>query len=128
MIMVAIGLALRLFAGQLDRQRIREQIEGRGGKLLDISWNPWGKGWLGSANERIYEVQYRRPDGKIIAATCKTSMWSGVYWTSDAAPSDFLESPFPGTTSESMQCLACGAAIPASQSRCAKCGWSYTDS
>jgi len=117
---LAIVAVFRIAADRLDRQRICEHVESTGGTVEDIAWNPFGTGWFGSRNERIYEVTYRTRHGKTVSATCKTSMWSGVYWTSDAPPSDFSEPP-----AETTECLSCGTPIPANQSRCLKCGWSY---
>ena len=75
-----IAIIMRLFAWRFDRDRIREDVEGRGGKVLTIVWYSFGRGWLGSGNDRIYDVRYRTSEGKIIRATCKTCMFSGVYW------------------------------------------------
>jgi hypothetical protein len=127
-IFIPIVIALRLIAGALDRDRIKEHIENAGGQVLDINWNPFGTGWFGSKNERIYDVTYRTRQGKTVTATCKTSMFSGVYWTSNSPPSDFHE---PAQRHEQpadqqpSQCMSCGATIPAGESRCPKCGWSY---
>lgn len=121
-------IVLRIFADYLDRQRIRDHVEGSGGKILNISWNPLGRGWFGSRNERIYEVHYRAKNGRTVEATCKTSMLSGVYWTSDSAPSDFMDMPeTPDACAEPVKCLACGSTIPSGKSRCPKCRWSYKD-
>ncbi|MBB6430853.1 hypothetical protein [Algisphaera agarilytica] len=78
-----IALVFRLFAGSLDRQRIENYIRGQGGRVISINWSPFGRGWFGSQNERIYEVVYYDAQGDQHFATCKTSMWSGVYWTED---------------------------------------------
>ncbi len=136
LVVIATGLALRLIAGNLDRDRILESIESTGGKVLDISWNPLGPGWFGS-QERIYDVRFKTRQGDIMTATCKTSMFSGVYWTGYASSSKaesggtpgkpfFAEVEEPSTApAEPIACLACGTRIPADQTNCAKCGWSY---
>ena len=77
---IALAIALRLAVDRLDRNRIRADVERTGGQVLDISWNPFGPGWFGS-RERIYDVSYRTLQGATVNATCKTSMFSGVYWT-----------------------------------------------
>jgi hypothetical protein len=84
-IVVAIGLALaiRLFAGTLDHDRIRQYVQQRGGSVRSIQWSPFGRGWFGDKHHRIYEVSYDDADGYPHVATCKTSLWSGVYWTED---------------------------------------------
>lgn len=129
-IFLGIGIGLRLISGHFDRARIREHVESSGGgKVIEITWNPFGKGWFGSRDERIYDVRYRSKQGKIIEATCKTSLLSGVYWTSHSAPSDFMEpsdsrAELPAGATE---CLACGATIGPKKTRCPKCGWSYKE-
>jgi hypothetical protein len=47
------------------------------------SWAPFGKGWFGEKNDRIYEVVYYDARGDQHWATCKTSLLSGVYWADD---------------------------------------------
>lgn len=80
-----LGLAIlfRVVAGSMDHQRIREYVEGRGGRLLSCHWSPFGTGWWGEKSDRIYEVRFRDREGNLHQATCKTSMWTGVYWTED---------------------------------------------
>ena len=92
-ILLVIGAAfvIRRITGRLDRDRICEYIERGGGKVLDIKWNRFGPGWLGSSGDRIYDVQYVTSQGHTRTATCKTGMFSGVYWTGDAPPSHLEE-------------------------------------
>ena len=80
---LALAVLIRLIAGSLDRERIRKYVEDRGGTILEIRWDPFGPGWFGSRNERIYAVSYRDCDGNTHDAHCKTSLWSGVYFTDD---------------------------------------------
>jgi len=125
LVVIALGLGIRLIAGRLDRDRIREYIKNGGGQVLHIVWNPFGPGWWGS-RERIYDVTYKTHNGEVREATCKTTMFSGVYWTGDAALSGLVErhgiSP---RTGEAIDCLKCGSKIPPQQSHCHNCGWSY---
>ncbi|MBI5820615.1 MAG: zinc ribbon domain-containing protein [Verrucomicrobia bacterium] len=113
-----LWLGIRLIKDRLDRSRIADYVEQGGGSVVRIAWNPLGRGWFGERGDRIYEVTYRTRKGKTVTATCKTSMFSGVYWTGGPAPS--VEPP-----PESIQCLSCGTSIPESRERCPKCGWSY---
>ena len=120
-ILLVIGAAfvIRRMTGRFDYDRIREYIERGGGKVLDIKWNRFGPGWLGSGSERIYEVRYTTRHGKTCTGTCKTGMFSGVYWTGDAPPSGLAERSGP------IACLKCGSEIPAECSHCPMCGWSF---
>jgi hypothetical protein len=76
-------LGLRLFAGGLDRGRVKEYVESRGGTLIESSWTPFGRGWFGERGDRIYTIRYVDRDGNEHEAHCKTSMWSGVYLSED---------------------------------------------
>ncbi|MCA9199222.1 MAG: hypothetical protein KDA87_16870 [Planctomycetales bacterium] len=93
--LIVTALLIRLFAGEMDADRIDQYVRQRGGKLLHKRWAPFGKGWFGEKKDRIYEIRYRDKDGNIREATVKTSMLAGVYFTQDriirqAVP---LESP-----------------------------------
>ncbi|HZN33047.1 MAG TPA: hypothetical protein VFB80_04480 [Pirellulaceae bacterium] len=98
-IVVALGIALaiRLLAGTLDHDRIRQYVQQRGGSVRSIQWSPFGHGWFGDKHHRIYEVAYDDADGNPHVATCKTSLWSGVYWTEDqvAGRQPFARLPRP---------------------------------
>ena len=84
----------------------------------------------------IYDVVYMTPSGKETAATCITSLWSGVHWLTDGTPGfparnisstdevDYVAERRVART-ESIPCMECGAQIPENQSRCLQCGWSY---
>lgn len=82
-IAVILVIAIRLAAGGMDRSRIERYVEERGGKVLDAAWRPFGPGWFGEKSDRIYEVRFRDKDGNEHAANCKTSLWTGVYFTHD---------------------------------------------
>jgi hypothetical protein len=81
--LVLLVIGARLVAGAMDGERIRRYIESDGGKLLEKQWAPFGKGWFGEQSDRIYEVRYLDRDGREREATCKTSLWTGVYWTDE---------------------------------------------
>ena len=82
-VFIVIAITLRLLAGGMDRDRVGEYIRSQGGELIDSHWSPFGRGWLGEKNARIYEVRYRDRMGNVHEATVKTSMFSGVYFTED---------------------------------------------
>jgi hypothetical protein len=83
----ALMLVLRLVADRLDRQRIREDVDGRGGALISIRWSPFGRGWFGEKSDRIYVVTWQDARGQQHESHCKTSLFTGVYW-SEEAPRD----------------------------------------
>jgi len=80
---VVIAIVVRLLAGGMDHDRVGEYIRSQGGEVIDQHWSPFGRGWFGEKNDRIYEVRYRDREGNIREATVKTSMFSGVYLTGD---------------------------------------------
>jgi hypothetical protein len=81
-----IGLVIffRLVAGSFDADRVERYIKERGWKLLDRSWDPFGPGWFGEKDSRIYQIVYRDEFGNVHRAHVKTSMLSGVYLTNDS--------------------------------------------
>jgi len=81
--LVLMIVVVRLSAGVLDRDRIRRHIQMRGGVLVEAVWAPLGRGWFGGRGDRIYRVWYRDQQGNGRRAYCKTSLWSGVYFTED---------------------------------------------
>jgi hypothetical protein len=82
-VVIVVLILLRLTKGGMDRGRINSYIEAHGGRLIDASWRPFGPGWLGKHYDRIYKVRYLDKDGNHHHAYCKTSGWSGVYFTDD---------------------------------------------
>jgi hypothetical protein len=83
LVVIGIAIAFRLFAGSMDRERIRSYVENRGGKVIEATWAPFGPGWFGGNKERIYQVRYIDHDGNMHEAYARTSMWTGVYFTED---------------------------------------------
>jgi hypothetical protein len=80
---VVFALVSRLIAGALDHDRVRSYVVSRGGKIIETQWSPFGPGWFGEKSDRIYSVRYLDRDGNEHRAHCKTSMWTGVYFTQD---------------------------------------------
>jgi hypothetical protein len=81
--LIVVGIAIWALFMSMDKNRITEYIRERGGRIVSISWAPFGKGWFGEKEERIYEVVYYDAGGQQHFATCKTSMFTGVFWTDD---------------------------------------------
>jgi hypothetical protein len=86
-IIVLFAIGFRLLADRWDRERIRQYVAERGGSVNDITWQPFGRGWFGEKGDRIYEVEYTDRDGASHSASCKTSMFSSVYFTDDRTTS-----------------------------------------
>ena len=77
-LLIVIGIAVRLLAGNFDTDRIDEAIKSRGGELISKKWSPLGKGWFGDRSDRIYKVTYLDSTSNKREAFVKTSMFSGV--------------------------------------------------
>jgi hypothetical protein len=80
---VVAGVGMWALSMSMDKGRIAEYVQQRGGRIVSISWAPFGKGWFGEKEERLYEVVYYDAEGDQHFATAKTSLWTGVYWTED---------------------------------------------
>ena len=87
-IFVIIAIVIRLCAGSFDAERVERHIKDMGGELVDKSWDPFGPGWFGEKDSRIYEIVYRDRTGSLRRAHVKTSMLSGVYLTNDKPADD----------------------------------------
>jgi hypothetical protein len=73
----------RLVAGAFDGGRVDRYVRERGGVLVKRRWDPFGPGWFGGKDSRIYQIDYRDREGNLHRAHVKTSMLSGVYLTND---------------------------------------------
>src|SRR4051812_1446604 len=70
---IIVALLFRFAAGGLDKDRLRQYVEERGGQFIDASWAPFGPGWFGEKSDRIYQVHYLDHDGNEHEAFAKTS-------------------------------------------------------
>ena len=82
-VFVVIAIVIRLIAGSFDGERVESYIRQNGWELVDKSWDPFGPGWFGEEDSRIYQIVYRDKRGNLHKAHVKTSMLSGVYLTND---------------------------------------------
>lgn len=89
---IFLAIIFRLLAGTMDHGRVEQYIRNMGGELLDKSWQPFGPGWYGEKDSRIYRIVYRDQEGRVHEAHVKTSMWSGVYLTNDRIIEDSVRS------------------------------------
>ena len=114
---IGAGLAIRIVIHFVDKRRIKDEVESRGGRIISISWNPFGRGWFFEKNERHYSVTYTDRSGATLEADCKTSLFTGVYW----ADGPKTEEPKP-TFIPRHRCSKCGYAIDAEWRACPNCG------
>ncbi len=106
--LLVAALVARLIAGSLDGSRIADYLQGKGAVLVSRRWTPFGKGWFGSEKERIYAICYRDRDGHEHQATCKTSLFAGVYLTEDRVVREG-RAPLPERTAPIRRPLPTGA-------------------
>jgi len=52
---ITLAVVIRFVVDRLDRQRIRQDVDARGGEVDDITWKPFGRGWFGEKSDRVYE-------------------------------------------------------------------------
>ena len=116
-IAILVGLAIRIIMHFVDKSRIKEEIESKGGRVLSIAWNPFARGWFFEKNERHYEVSYIDRSGQTVSTTCKTSLFTGIYW----AEGPRLEQPPPRIISQH-RCSGCGFTLSAEWRACPNCG------
>lgn len=117
LIAMAAAVALRIILHFIDKERIRDEVGARGGWVISIRWNPFARGWFFEKNERHYDVTYRSRAGAVVTTTCKTSFFSGVYWSE---PQTVQE---PQTRIMARHhCSKCGYAINAEWRTCPNCG------
>lgn len=79
------AVAIRVAVHFMDKNRIRKEIESRGGRVVSIAWNSFARGWFFEKNERHYDVSYLDRSGARLSTTCKTSFFTGVYWAEGPA-------------------------------------------
>lgn len=111
-----IALAIRIAMHFIDKSRIKDEIEAKGGRVLSITWNPFGRGWFFEKGERHYAVTYSDRSGATISTGCKTSLFTGVYW----AEGPRTEGPPPIMPRH--RCSACGYALSIDWRACPNCG------
>ena len=114
---VGAALAVRIIMHFVDKSRIKSEIESKGGRVISIRWNPFARGWFFEKNERHYEVAYTDRSGATVSTTCKTSLFTGVYW----AEGPRLEEPPPRIVARH-RCSKCGYAIQVEWRACPNCG------
>ena len=90
-IFTIFAVVIRLISGSFDGERVEQYIRDMDCELIDKSWDPFGPGWFGEKDSRIYEIVYRDRDGRVHRAHVKTSMMSGVYLTNDRIVEDRLK-------------------------------------
>jgi hypothetical protein len=73
-----------VMSAKFDRERIQENIEASGGKIIEIERRRLAG--VGGKNMRTFDVTYTTRHGKLVEASCITSMSRGVIWLSNRPP------------------------------------------
>jgi len=80
---IALLVAHRLDLHRRDKRRISRHITDAGGRVLDLRWTPFGRGWLVKGNRRLYRVRYVDAGGQEHRAYGSTAWLGGVYFSDD---------------------------------------------
>ena len=111
------AIAIRVAMHFIDKNRIKDEVESKLGRVVSIAWNPFGRGWFFEKNERHYDVTYVDRSGATVKTTCKTSLFTGVYWADGPKSAE----PPPRLMSRHL-CGKCGYALSAEWRACPNCG------
>jgi len=101
----------------VDKNRIKDEVETKLGRVVSITWNPFGRGWFFERGERHYDVSYIDRSGATISTSCKTSYYTGVYWAEGPPGAD----PRPRLMSRYL-CAKCGYSLNVEWRACPNCG------
>jgi hypothetical protein len=87
-VFVPLIIGLWVLTINLDKDRVRKNIEANGHSVLTVHWKLFGHGWLsesskGGGGNRIYEVEYRDVYRNTHRVWAKTAMLSGVFLSED---------------------------------------------
>ncbi len=117
-VLIVFAIGIRILFHYLDKNRIKSEIEQRDGRVIEISWCPFARGWWAEKGERHYRVIFQDSAGRTIQTQCKSSLFTGVYWSGDESVifSVAKDSPLP------QSCPRCGRALQPDWSFCPKCG------
>ena len=74
------AIAFRIAMHFVDKNRIEDEVETKLGRMVSITWNPFGRGWFFERGERHYDVTYVDRSGATISTACKTSFFTGDYF------------------------------------------------
>ena len=111
------AIAFRIAIYFVDKNRIKDEVEAKLGRAVSINWNPFGRGWFFERNERHYDVTYVDRSGETISTSCKTSLFTGVYWADGPRVSE----PPPRIISRHL-CAKCGYSLNLEWRACPNCG------
>ncbi len=116
-VFVAAGILIRIAMHFVDKNRIKDEVETKLGRVVSIVWNPFGRGWFFEKGERHYDVTYVDRRGERISTSCKTSFFTGVYWAEGPCRSE----PPPRLMSRHL-CGKCGYSLNTEWRACPNCG------
>jgi len=117
LVFVAAAIVIRIVMHFVDKKRIKDEVETKLGRVVSITWNPFGRGWFFEKNERHYQVSYVDRSGETISTACKTSFFTGVYW----AEGPSVTEP-PARLMSRHLCAKCGYALSVDWRACPNCG------
>lgn len=112
-----VPILIRVAMHFVDKNRIRDEVETKLGRVVSITWNPFARGWFFEKNERHYDITYIDRTGRPVSTTCKTSLFTGIYWADGPKSAESQ----PRIMSRHL-CDKCGYALSVEWSVCPNCG------
>ena len=79
-IAISVLVAIRICLHFVDKSRIDRASKDNGWRDINIKWSPFAPGWFFEKGERHYRVAFTDEQGQQRERTCKTSIFTGVFW------------------------------------------------
>jgi hypothetical protein len=117
-VFIVFAIGIRILCHFLDKDRIKSEIEQRGGSVIEIYWFPFARGWWAEKGERHYRVIFQDNTGRSIQTQCKSSLFTGVYWSGE----ENVIFSLPNDAARTQSCHQCSHPLQSDWSFCPKCG------
>lgn len=80
---IGASMVIRILGGWAVSQRVMYSIRNRGGRVVEMSWQPHGKGRLEKKFSRLYRIVYQDVQGQTHLALISSSPFAGIQTVKD---------------------------------------------